>query len=344
MSPDLSGFAGIFITGANGWLGRRVVLAAKAANLPITALVMPHEDAGWLRAQNVQVVAGDVGDADARAEFLKRAEGGLLVHLAGVIHPFLRSAEFERVNHHGAIALLRDAMRVKLKRVVIMSSNSPLGANKSPTDVFTEESPYNPYMGYGRSKMRMEEDALQLALGRANPDLVIIRAPWFYGPGQPARQTQFFRMVRDGKFPLMGPAENRRSMAYVDELAQGILLAASTPRAGGQIYWLADERAYPMHEVVSTVKTMLRDDFGMKVADKDWMVPPVLSDIARGIDFGLQAVGLYHQKVHVLSEMNLTIACSIEKAKRELGFNPQVGLREGMRRAVQWCMQNGQKI
>ena len=56
------------------------------------------------------------------------------------------------------------------------------------------------------------------------------------------------------------------------------------------------------------------------------------------------AVGLYNQKIHVLSEMNKTIACSVEKARGELGYRPGVELREGMRRSIAWCLENGQEL
>jgi len=58
----------------------------------------------------------------------------------------------------------------------------------------------------------------------------------------------------------------------------------------------------------------------------------------------LQSVGLYHQKFHVLSEMNMTIACDITRAKEELGYRPLVELREGMRRSIAWCLDQGLEI
>ena len=59
------------------------------------------------------------------------------------------------------------------------------------------------------------------------------------------------------------------------------------------------------------------------------------------MDWGLQSLGLYHSKIHVLSEMNKTIAASVDKAKRELGYRPQVALEEGMRRSIAWCRDQG---
>jgi len=172
------------------------------------------------------------------------------------------------------------------------------------------------------------------------PEITILRAPWFYGPGQPLRQTRFFTLIKEGRFPIFGNGENRRSMGYVDNLAQGILLAAVTSAAAGETFWLADDRPYSMDEIIETVRTSLRDDFGMTVAKRVRHLPGIIADIARIADRAIQGLGLYQQEVHVLSEMNLTIACSIDKARRMLGYDPGVALREGMRRSIAWCLAN----
>jgi nucleoside-diphosphate-sugar epimerase len=125
-----------------------------------------------------------------------------------------------------------------VRRFVHVSSNSPIGVNASPSEVFDENAPYAPYMHYGRSKM-LAEQAVKAA---GDLETVIIRPPWFYGPNQPARQTTFFTMIRTGKVPLVGSGENRRSMAYVDNICQGLLLCESVPAARGQTYWIADRR------------------------------------------------------------------------------------------------------
>jgi nucleoside-diphosphate-sugar epimerase len=225
-----------------------------------------------------------------------------------------------------------------------MSSNSPIGVSRNPFEVFDEESPYKPYMRYGYSKQQMEEWLCAATRKGDLPPVTIIRAPWFYGPEQPARQTRFFSMIKAGRFPIIGDGHNRRSMGYVDSLAYGILLAAATPKAAKRIYWLADARPYPMKEIVDTVREVLRDDFGMAVKPKTVQLPSIVSDLARLGDAALQSLGFYNQELHVLSEMNLTIACAIDRAKHELGYRPLVDLREGMRRSVRWCLDNGVEI
>jgi nucleoside-diphosphate-sugar epimerase len=145
-------------------------------------------------------------------------------------------------------------------------------------------------------------------------------------------------MIRDGKAPIVGDGNNLRSMAYVDNLALGLILAAAAPGAAGRTYWIADERPYTMNEIVDTVERLLETEFGIACAHKRLRLPSIASEVAWVADKTLQGLGLYHQKIHVLSEMNKTIACSIERAKAELGYRPPVALEEGMRRSLRWML------
>ncbi len=342
----------VLVTGAAGWLGRGLLralveglpevpaLAQPDARPAVRALALPGEGGDLAgMAGRIHVIDGDVRNPADCARFCADAGGGILFHLAGVIHP-RRAAEFEAVNVAGTRNVLQAAQTAGVRRAVVMSSNSPCGTNPHPDHRFDEASPYHPYMGYGRSKMRMELATREFqAQGRLQT--VIVRAPWFYGPFQPPRQSEFFRMVRDGKGPLVGGGHNRRSMAYIDNLAQGLLLAALTERAQGETYWIADERPYPMTKIIDTVERLLEREFGMPCAHKRLRLPGLASEAALVCDWLLQGAGLYHQKIHVLSEMNKTIACSIDKAREELGYRPTVALEEGMRRSIAWAKAQG---
>jgi len=333
------------VTGANGWLGLNLVTALTQGMPdrpdlePITSLVrclvLPGSDVSMLKriSPSIEIVEGDLRDAATRDRFLDNATGAALFHLAGIIHPVKRVREFYDINVGAAKELLQSAVARGVNRAVIVSSNSPLGCNPYPDHLFVEDSPYNPYMNYGRSKMLLEQEVARVS-AEGKIETVVIRAPWFYGPYQPDRQILFFKMVRDGKGPIVGSGENRRSMAYLTNLAQGLILAAATPRATGQTYWVADERPYSMNEIIDTIERLLETEFGQTCAHKRMRLPGLASEVALMIDATLQAAGLYHQKIHVLSEMNKTIACSVDKAKRELGYTPSVALEEGMRRSL----------
>src|SRR5262245_61264140 len=333
---------------ANGWLGRRVVRALTeehpemrpfgAGGRRVRMLIRPGAKVDDLLALGAEKVEGDLRDPATARSLVLGAAGGTLIHLAGIIHPTRSTREFTEINVQGTKAVVTEAGKAGVRRAIVMSSSSPIGVSRNPFEVFDEESPYNPYMGYGRSKQKMEEWLRTGANDKNLPEITIVRAPWFYGPEQPARQTRFFSMIKTGRFPIVGDGHNRRSMGYVDSLAYGILLPANTSQAAGKIYWLADDRPNPMKEIVDTVRDVLRDDFGMSVKPKTAQLPGIISDVARLGDWMFQKAGLYNQEIHVLSEMNLTIACSIERAQRELGYQPLVNLREGMRRSVAWCL------
>lgn len=133
-------------------------------------------------------------------------------------------------------------------------------------------------------------------------------------------------------------------MAYVDNLCQGLVLAAMVPQANGRTYWIADQQPYTMNQVVDTIERLLETEFNQKCAHKRMRLPGLASSVAYAADWALQTAGLYHQKIHVLSEMNKTIACSVERARRELGYAPQISLEEGMRRSLRWCFENGMEL
>jgi nucleoside-diphosphate-sugar epimerase len=343
----------VLVTGAAGWLGSRLVRAlAKGirdypqlempdSKLRIRCLILPGQNASALHALGTQIelFEGDISNSADCERFCSGAKNGLLFHTAGIIHP--RSvSEFQAINVLGCRNVLQSASAAGVARAVVVSSNSPCGCNPHPDHLFDELSPYRPYMRYGRSKMLMEMLVKEFHV-QGKIDTVIIRPPWFYGPHQPARQTLFFSMIRDGKAPIVGSGSNLRSMSYVDNLCYGLILAALSRQASGQVYWIADERPYSMSEIVDTIERLLEQEFNQRCVHKRLRLPNLASHIAYGADFLLQSLGLYHQKIHVLSEMNKTIACSTAKAKRELGYHPVINLEEGMRRSLRWCVEQG---
>ena len=195
-------------------------------------------------------------------------------------------------------------------------------------------------MNYGKSKMEMENLANKFYQDGL-VDLTIIRAPWFYGPFQPDRQKLFFEMIRSGKVPIVGDGENRRSMVYTENLVYGMILSATKEVASGKTYWIADQRPYNMNEIVNTIELLLEDEFGQTCTHSRLKLPGLASEIALFADSTVQKLGFYHQKIHVLSEMNKTIACSIDKAQNELDYRSNVSLEEGMRRSISSVIEDG---
>jgi nucleoside-diphosphate-sugar epimerase len=337
------------VTGGAGWLGRALVDRLVADDARARLRVLVHHDADRALVPEVpgrvEVVVGDVALPATASRLVDGLDGHRdgdidVIHTAGIIHP-RRVREFDDVNHRGTVNIVDAAQRCGARRLVHVSSNSPFGTNPHPADVFRADEPYHPYYGYGRSKMDAE-----LAVFRAidaGLDATIVRPPWFYGPFQPPRQTTFFRMVRAGRFPVIAGGRQRRSMVYVDNLVDGILAAELTAASRGRGYWIADARPYTVSEIVETVGRALTDE-GFTVQPGALRLPGVAGRLAELADGLIQRSGRYQQQLHVLGEMDKTIACDITAARDELGYQPQVELYDGMRRSIRWCVAQGLQL
>ena len=332
----------IYITGANGWLGLNLINNIVNGNClrwgmnkeKIHALIQEGSDETMLRniSYDIEIHYGDIRNLDKLNKFLSSSKNSFLFHTAGVIHPN-KIADFFSINTIGTENLINSAIRHSIKRMVIVSSNSPCGCNSTNKDLFNEQSNYNPYMNYGKSKMEMEIIANE-KYKKGYIDLTIIRAPWFYGPFQPARQKLFFEMIKNGKVPLIGSGNNIRSMAYTNNLVQGLILAATKPNASGNTYWIADEKPYTMNNIIDTIEKLLAEEFNQNCNFGRIKLPNIISSLAEHADRLIQSLGFYNQKIHVLSEMNKNIACSVRKAQSELDYKPEFSLITGMHNSL----------
>jgi nucleoside-diphosphate-sugar epimerase len=334
------------VTGASGWLGQNLVRALARSRDRVRCLVSEPAEAPPLElvSPSVETVTGDVRDP-ATVDRLFDGIGleAAVFHAAAVIHPSKTVRELFDVNVGGTQLVLDRARRAGAARFVHVSSNSPFGVNPGPDDMFTEESPYNPYMGYGRSKQEAEQLVKQ-AHDRGDLGTVTVRAPWFYGPYQPPRQSRFFSAIRRGRFPMVGDGSQKRSMVYIGNLVQGLLRAEVADKAPGNAYWVADAEPYELREIIATVRRALADE-GLAVSGPERVpLPRVAARAAERADALLQGRGHYSQALHVLGELNHTIACDISRAREELGYEPTVGLEEGMRASIRWCLEHGEPL
>jgi len=332
----------VLVTGASGWLGTRLVEAlASGAEFngryfppcKVNCLVLENSEYALLTKLGVNIFYGDIRYPASLKEPMRDVD--TVFHLCGVIHPQKWVSEFFDVNTDGTRNVLSAAIDANVKRFIYMSSNSVAGV-RTNGEIMTEGDAAAPYMAYGRSKYLAEQIVLKAA-SEGQIEAVSLRTCWFYGPGQPERQTRFFRMIKSGRPVIFGSGKNLRSLSYIDNSVQGLLLAAKSDGANGTIYWIADKRPYTMLEIYQTVAQSL----GVKGRLSPFFLPGAASAMCRAADYGLQKLGLYVPEIHVAGEMDRDIACSIYRAERELGYRPSVELREGMERSIKWCLDNG---
>mgnify|MGYP001177433489 FL=1 len=333
----------IIIFGANGWLGKNLLdqfdLEIKKDKHSSLIAVVEQENQKIelkdFKKSISRIINADITNIK-ELDFLKKNNGDrLIIHCASVIHP-KNIKQFYKVNYFGTKNIIDMSKHSSANTTFLyISSNSPFGLNKSnqASDTFDEQSEYRPYMKYGFTKMLAEKEVIKL--DTQNFKFCIIRAPWFYGKYQPARQFEFFKMIKDGKVPLIGSGKNKRSMISVQSLAKAVWLSACNKKAENNIFWIADKNPYKMKDIIDTIRQVMDKDFHVITRAGYIKLPNFISEIAFYTDKLLQSLGLYNQKIHVLSEMNKNIHCSVSKAEKLIGFNPEISLRNSLLESIQ---------
>lgn len=279
----------------------------------------------------------EVAHADLRDDLLPPGlcEGvDTVFHCAGINHTS-RIRDLYRVNVHGTHRILDAAIRAGVRRFVLVSSHSPAGFSSDPTHRFTENCPPRPYLHYGLSKLQAE-GVVREAHAAGDIEGVIVRPCSYYGPHQPHRQTRFFQRVGSRRPVVFGLGDNIRSLSYVDNTVQGLLLAREIENAAGKTYWIADKRPYSYIEIIESAARALQ------VQVEPLFLPRAGADAARVADAMLQSVGVYSPDLHRAGMEHANIAVTCENAEQDLGYKPEIALDEGMRRSVRWCVQHGQ--
>lgn len=334
----------VLITGVPGWLGGRFLeILVKGFkdegplnDWKVRCLVLSGQETSFInnlsKIKTIEIVYGDVTKKETLNVAVKDID--IVFHITGLIHP-KKVKELYLVNTLGTLNLVSEAFTFGVKRFIYVSSNSVGGTNPKHHLLMKEADPPRPYMNYGLSKY-YAECIVNSFRASGKMETVILRPCWFYGPNQPKRQTKFFKMIQKGNPIVFGSGFNFRSMSYVDNTSQAMLLAATKKEAVGQTYWIADARPYTTLEIYQTVAELLEvKNF------KPRFLPDISSEIFLLGDKVFQGLGMYQTEVHVAGEMNKDIACSIEKARQELSYNPTIELREGMLRSIEWCRAQG---
>tara|TARA_B100001173_G_C16030147_1_gene566295 strand:- start:5603 stop:6637 length:1035 start_codon:yes stop_codon:yes gene_type:complete len=338
----------IYITGANGWLGRNLLeyLAKVDPEIHCIVLLEPGDDKSFLMGDtiikdlHITIEWGNITDEHSCSRFLSNSEGSTVIHLAGVIHPN-KYRDFQSVNFLGTKNISDLCLKNNVKKLIYLSSNSPYGTNKKGK-LFDQHSSYKPYLGYGKSKMEAEKYVTQLRKEGLKSN--ILKAPWFYGPHQPLRQTTFFNMIKKGLFPLIGNGKNLRSMTYTKNLAHAIYLCYINKKVDNLDFWIADEKAYSFRYILETIREIMIQEYKINVPKNKLRLPHFFGEIAYFFDLLIQKIGLYNQEIHVMGEVNKTIACDIEYTKKKLGYYPMYNIKSGMKESLDWLVKNGFKL
>jgi nucleoside-diphosphate-sugar epimerase len=323
----------ILVTGGTGFTGTALVVRLRELGHEVVALDYKEGlQCDALRERGAEVVIGSVTDRDAVTRSMKDVE--LVFHLAAAFRELnVPNSFYDDVNVHGTRVVLEAARKLGARKFVYCSTCGVHGnVDHPPAD---EDAPIQPADYYQRTKYEAEP----LVKREAGPsmEIVILRPAAIYGPGDPERFFMIFKRVAQGTFPMFGSGRTLYHPLYIDNLVDSFLLCMPPGVGHGREYLIADEKYYPIEEIVRAVGRAL----DVPVRIPHYPVWPVVA-VGHVVEKICKPFGItppiFPRRVDWYRQNR---AFSIERAKRELGYAPRVELDEGLRRTGVWYRQMG---
>ncbi|NNM82804.1 MAG: SDR family oxidoreductase [Burkholderiales bacterium] len=313
----------ILVTGANGFVGQ--VLCRRLIDQEFSVKGAVRSEKASLPAGVEKIPVGEIGASTVWKDVLEGVD--CVIHLAARVHVMHEErpdpiAEFRKVNVEGTKRLAEAAARSGVKRFVYVSSIKVNGEGTTGAP-YTERDLPDPQDPYGISKWEAEE-ALHEISKNTGLEVAIVRPPLVYGPGVGGNFLRMLRLVEKG-IPLpLASIENRRSMIYVENLADALILCATHPDAAGETFLVSDI------ETVSTPELIRRLSLGMK--KRAAILPFPLSLLA--------LLGKISGKSAEIQRLTGSLEVDGSKMRKMLGWKPPRSLDDGLEKTVDWFSKN----
>ena len=263
-------------------------------------------------------------DLDALAQAARGHD--VIYNLAAEHRDDVRPASlYYDVNVRGAENTCIAAERAGIHSIVFTSSVAVYGERARR---LREDAPHVPMNEYGRTKSLAESVYLTWAKAAADRMLVIVRPAVVFGPGNEGNVYSLVSLVAAGRFFMVGDGANRKSMAYVDNVADFLAHVANLP-AGIHVFNYADEPDLTMSELVAFVRQQL---------GRSPEAPRIPMSAARAIASGADIVSSLIGVRLPISNIRLRkfrANTQVDAAQAlASGFAPRVPLKEGLRRMI----------
>jgi nucleoside-diphosphate-sugar epimerase len=323
----------VLVTGGTGFTGSHLVRRLLEHGDEVVCLDnQPGLFAEELSSLGADVVLGSVTDRDL---VLRAAAGAEVVHhLAAAFRQLnVPKSVYREVNVDGTRNVLEAAREGGARRVVYCSTQGVHGDVKEPPG--DEESPIAPEDYYQQTKYEGELVCREkMAEGM---EISIVRPTAIYGPGDPGRFLLLYRMARRGRFLMFGDGETTYHPVYIDNLVDLFDLAAERPEAVGRAYIGGDDRYYTLNDLVRAVGRSM--DVEVEIVHLPfrplWLAAVACEAICTPIRV---SPPLFRRRVDWYRQVR---AFRIDRARDELGYEPRIGLEEGLRRTAEWYRANG---
>ena len=320
----------VLVTGGSGFLGSWVCELLSERGDDVRALVRRTSNTKHLKTlARVELAEGTVEDARSVDEAARGIDA--IIHCAGLVKA-RDEDELSRVNVEGSRNVLNAAKKHGAKRFVHVSSLEASGPSRDGKPVARDQE--RPVTAYGRSKLASEKAVLA---SKDDVHVVVLRPGAIYGP-RDAEILDAFKSVKRGLMPTIAGGHALGSFVWGPDCAAACLRAIEADVPSGSTYFVDDGGpAVSQREFLE----MIEDALGRRALVRMSLPKGLLKTVALGVEaYGKasgKAVMLTREKADMLLQH---FVCESSATQKDLGWKPEVPLREGVRRAVSWYREN----
>jgi len=323
----------VLVTGGTGFTGSHLVRRLLARGDQVVVLDnqpgLFHDE---LKALGADIYLGSVTDEALVRCVVRGCE--IVHHMAAAFRQVNRPKRvYWEVNVEGTEIVCRAALEAGVRRLVYCSTQGVHGNVDDPPG--DEDSPIAPEDYYQYTKYQGEVVVNRFL--EQGLESTIIRPMAIFGPGDPARFLMIYRRVARGRFVLAGPGTAYYHPLYIDNLIDAFELAESAPAAVGRAYLIGDAEYVTIKELVLRIARALETE--VKIVHVPFWPVYAASALCELIYKPLPAEPpLFRRRADWFRQNR---AFRIDRARRELGYEPKVELDEGLRRTARWYREHG---
>jgi nucleoside-diphosphate-sugar epimerase len=323
----------VLVTGANGFIGSNLCESLIQSGMSVVGLVRNSSDLKFInKLSSLKIVKGDITDRQSLAAVMK--DVSVVFHVAGFASDWGPWSVFRKVNVDGVRNVMEAALQSTVGRVVHISSVSVYGF-PGGTEI-DEQRPLVPRPQDRYITTKTEGEKLALSYNGREMAVTAIRPAGVYGPNDRTTTLQLVPAVLSRQFGYVNGGRHIMAPVYIDNLVQMIKLAAENDKATGQVYNAADDGRTTWKEYVE----WMCEDLGCKkpwLSVPHWVAWPLAMTCERTAKFinKKESPMINTYRIRAVMQDN---HYNTEKAKRELGYRPEVSTREGIRRTIRWYL------
>ena len=323
----------ILVTGGTGFTGKELVRRLLQDKHEVVALdnkegIKTQELRDW----GAEVIIGSVTDEALIKKCVQGVE--LVYHIAAAFREMdVPNTYYQDVNVGGTQIVLRQSLEAGVKKVVYCSTCGVHGNVDNPPA--NEDAPIAAADYYQQTKYEAEPIVMDYA--KKGLETVIIRPAAIYGPGDPERFGMIYRQVKKGFFPIFGNGKTLYHPLYIDNLVDSFINVLPAGVGANGTYLIADADYIEIRDLVQKVADSMQQPvkiFHLPFTPLRWM-SVVIEALCKPFNI---VPPIFPRRVDWFKQNR---AFDISRARQEIGYDPKVGIVEGLKNTAEWYKKEG---